>query len=103
MSYEQEFMKEFEAWVNTQIMINDMAHKESQKVYEEEQDERAKDAMIRYESRLDAYQFLLGKFENFKAGKGFHDLPDGLFGGAEIIKRDRFLIFLLKFLIEYLY
>ncbi|WP_220514276.1 DUF1912 family protein, partial [Streptococcus pneumoniae] len=26
MSYEQEFMKEFEAWVNTQIMINDMAH-----------------------------------------------------------------------------
>ena len=42
MSYEQEFMKEFEAWVNTQIMINDMAHKESQKVYEEDQDERAK-------------------------------------------------------------
>ena len=40
----------------------------------------AKDAMIRYESRLDAYQFLLGKFENFKAGKGFHDLPEGLFG-----------------------
>ena len=50
------------------------------KVYEEDQDERAKDAMIRYESRLDAYQFLLGKFENFKAGKGFHDLPEGLFG-----------------------
>ena len=34
--------------------------------------------MIRYESRLDAYQFLQGKFENFHAGKGFHDLPDGL-------------------------
>ena len=80
MSYEQEFMKEFEAWVNTQIMINDMALKESQKGYEEDQDERAKDAMIRYESRLDAYQFLLAKFENFKAGKGFHDLPEGLFG-----------------------
>ena len=80
MSYEQEFMKEFEAWVNTQIMINDMALKESRKVYEEDQDERAKDAMIRYESRLDAYQFLLGKFENFKTGKGFHDLPEGLFG-----------------------
>ena len=80
MSYEQEFMKEFEAWVNTQIMINDMAYKGSQKVYEEEQDERAKDTTIRYESRLDAYQFLLSKFENFKAGKGFHDLPDGLFG-----------------------
>ena len=27
--------------------------------------------MIRYESRLDAYQFLQGKFENFHAGKGF--------------------------------
>ena len=80
MSYEQEFMKEFEAWVNTQIIINDMAHKESKKVYEEDQDERAKDAMIRYESRLDAYQFLLAKFENLKAGKGFHELPDGLFG-----------------------
>ena len=71
---------EFAAWVNTQIMINEMALKESQKVYEEDQAERAKDAMIRYESRLDAYQFLLGKFENFKAGKGFHDLPEGLFG-----------------------
>ena len=71
MSYEQEFMKEFEAWVNTQIMINDMAHKESQKVYEEDQDERAKDAMIRYESRLDAYQFLLGKFENFKQARDY--------------------------------
>ena len=80
MSYEQEFMKEFEVWVNTQIMINDMAKEERKKGYEEDQDGGAKDAMIRYESRLDAYQFLLGKFENFKAGKGFHDLPDGLFG-----------------------
>lgn len=80
MTYEQEFMKDFEAWVNTQVMINEMALQESTKVYEDDQDERAKDAMLRYESRLDAYQFLLGKFENFKAGKGFHDLPDGLFG-----------------------
>lgn len=80
MSYEQEFMKDFEAWVQTQIMINEMALQESTKVYEEDQDKRAKDAMLRYESRLDAYQFLQGKFENFKAGKGFHDLPDGLFG-----------------------
>ena len=70
MSYEQEFMKEFEAWVNTQIMINDMAHKESQKVYEEDQDERAKDAMIRYESRLDAYQFLLGSLITSKQARG---------------------------------
>ena len=61
MSYEQEFMKEFEAWVNTQIMINDMALKESQKVYEEDQDERAKDAMIRYESRLDLQKSMYPK------------------------------------------
>lgn len=80
MSYEKEFMKEFEAWIKSQVMINEMALTESKKVYEEDQDERAKEAMIRYESRLDAYQFLQGKFTNYHAGKGFHDLPDGLFG-----------------------
>ena len=80
MSYEQEFLREFEAWVKTQVMINEMALKESQAVYEADQDERAKEAVIRYESRLDAYQFLLGKFANYQAGKGFHDLPDGLLG-----------------------
>ena len=80
MSYEKEFMKEFEAWIKTQVMINEMALTESKKVYEEDQDERAKEAMIRYESRLDAYKFLQGKFTNYHAGKGFHDLPDGLFG-----------------------
>ena len=80
MSYEQEFLQEFEAWVKTQVMINEMALKESQAVYEADQDERAKEAAIRYESRLDTYQFLLGKFANYQAGKGFHDLPDGLWG-----------------------
>ena len=80
MSYEQEFLQEFEAWVKTQVMINEMALKESQAVYEADQDERAKEATIRYESRLDAYQFLLGKFANYQEGKGFHDLPDGLLG-----------------------
>ena len=92
MSYEQEFMKEFEAWVNTQIMINDMAHKESQKVYEEDQDERAKDAMIRYESRLDAYQFLLGKFETSRQARDSMICQMACLV-SEIIKRDRFLIF----------
>ncbi len=48
-------------------MINEMALEESKKVFDEDQDERAKIAMIRYESRLDAYQFLQGKFENFHA------------------------------------
>lgn len=80
MMYEQEFLKDFEAWVKTQVAINEMALQESQKVYEEDQDERAKEAAIRYESRLDAYQFLLGKFANYQEGKGFHDLPDRLFG-----------------------
>ena len=80
MSYEQEFLQEFEAWVKTQVMINEMALKESQAVYEADQDERAKEPAVRYESRLDAYQFLLGKFANYQAGKGFHDLPDGLLG-----------------------
>lgn len=80
MMYEQEFLKDFEAWVKTQVAINEMALQESQKVYEEDQDERAKEAAIRYESRLDAYEFLLGKFANYRAGKGFHDLPDGFFG-----------------------
>ena len=39
-------MKEFEAWIKTQVMINEMALTESKKVYEEDQDERAKEAMI---------------------------------------------------------
>ena len=79
MTYEQEFLRDFETWVKTQVTINEMALEESQKVYEEDKDERAKEAAIRYESRLDAYQFLLGKFANYQAGKGFHDLPEGLF------------------------
>ena len=74
--YEKEFLKDFEEWVNTQIMVNKMAMDEAQKVADEG-DDRAVDAVIRYESKLDAYNFLLGKFDNYKAGKNFHDLPDG--------------------------
>ncbi|MEW4353403.1 DUF1912 family protein [Streptococcus pneumoniae] len=80
MTYEQEFLKDLEDWLKTQIMINEMALKESQAVFEADGDERAKEAAVRYESRLDAYQFLAGKFDNYHAGKSFHDLPDGLFG-----------------------
>jgi ribosomal protein S18 acetylase RimI-like enzyme len=79
MTYEQEFMKEFEDWVATQITVNEMAMAASQEVVETDDDVRAKDAVIRYESRRDAYRFLLSKFDNYKAGKGFHELPDGLF------------------------
>ena len=74
MMYEQEFLKDFEAWVKTQVAINEMALQESQKVYEEDQDERAKEAAIRYESRLDAYQFLLGKFANYQEAVSYTHL-----------------------------
>ena len=47
---------------------------------EEDKDERAADAYIRYESKLDAYKFIQGKFANYKSGKGFHELPDNLLG-----------------------
>ena len=80
MSYEQEFLKDFEEWVNTQIMVNNVAMEQAQKIVEEDKDERAADAYIRYESKLDAYRFLQGKFANYPEGKGFHDLPAGLFG-----------------------
>ena len=80
ITYEQEFLKEFEAWVRSQVTINEMAFKESQEIHRKEKDDSAKEAAIRYESRLDAYQFLLGKFANYQAKKGFHDLPDEFFG-----------------------
>ena len=80
MTKEQEFLKEFVAWVNTQIMVNEMAVEESRRVLEEDKDERAADAYIRYESKLDAYRFIQGKFANYHADKGFHDLPDELLG-----------------------
>lgn len=80
MTFEQEFLKDLEEWLNMQLMVNEVAMTESQKEFEASQDERAKDAIIRYESRLDAYQFLQGKLDNYKNGKSFHDLPDGLFG-----------------------
>ena len=78
MTYEQEFLKEFEAWVDSQITVNEMAMEASRKIVEEDKDERAADAYIRYESKLDAYRYIQGKFANYKAGKGFHELPDNL-------------------------
>lgn len=80
MSREEQFLQDFKEWVDTQILINEGAMKASQQVWEDDQDERAKDAAIRYESRLDAYRFLQGKFQNFEEGKAFHDMPEELFG-----------------------
>ncbi|KXT79350.1 DUF1912 family protein [Streptococcus sp. DD13] len=80
MSYETDFLKDFSEWVESQITLNEMAMSQARKIIEEDKDERAADAYIRYESKLDAYKFIQGKFANYKAGKSFHDLPDGLFG-----------------------
>ena len=79
MTYEQEFLQDFEAWIDSQIAVNEMAMAASRKLVEEDQDERAADAYIRYESKRDAYQFIRGKFDNYRSGKGFHEAPDGLF------------------------
>lgn len=76
----EDFLADVEAWVKTQVMINDMAMVETKKVMEETGDEQAAQAYIRYESKLDAYNFLLGKFANYHAGKSFHELPDHLLG-----------------------
>ncbi|RDY79458.1 DUF1912 family protein, partial [Streptococcus agalactiae] len=44
MSYEQEFLKDFEEWLQSQISINQMAMDSAKKVLEEDRDERAADA-----------------------------------------------------------
>lgn len=80
MTYEETFLKDFEEWLNTQVMVNEVAMAEAKKIVEEDKDERAADAYICYESKLDAYRFLQGKFANYRDKKDFHDLPDGLFG-----------------------
>ncbi len=76
-------------------MINDMAHKGSQKsLRREDQDRRCQDAMIRYEKSLGCLSVLLGKFENFKAGKGFTcDLPEACLMSRKLLKYRYFLDF----------
>jgi hypothetical protein len=69
MNYEQQFLQDFEDWVNQQVQVMSRA----KKIAEEESEQ---EAALRYESRLDAYQFLQGKFENYKHGKSFYDMPD---------------------------
>lgn len=77
---EQVFLEEMEQWLKLQVTTNEMAVMESRRLWEEEQDDLAREAFIRYESRLDAYTFLLGKFMNFHDGKSFHELPEDLLG-----------------------
>ena len=59
MTYEQEFLKDFEEWVVTQVKVNETALAASKKIWEEDGDERARDASFRYEAKLDAYNFLI--------------------------------------------
>ena len=72
MTYEQEFLKDFSDWVDQQLDFQTRALKMAEK----STDPAAKEAAIRYESRLEAYDFLKGKFENYKNGRKFHDVPD---------------------------
>ncbi|RZI49317.1 DUF1912 family protein [Lactococcus kimchii] len=76
MNYEQEFLKDFQEWVNQQVQISELAMKAAEKIAHEDGKKEAAEAAIRYESRLDAYHFLQGKFENYKNGKNFHEIPD---------------------------
>lgn len=69
MTYEQEFLKDFEAWVVTQVKVNETALAASKKIWEEDGDERARDASYRYEAKLDAYNFLIGKFATIVLAK----------------------------------
>ncbi|MFC4653201.1 DUF1912 family protein [Lactococcus nasutitermitis] len=69
MTYEQEFLKDFSEWLNQQVNLMAKAQQLAETEHEH-------DAAIRYESRLDAYNFLQTKFENYKNGKNFHDMPD---------------------------
>lgn len=80
MTHQEVFLKDFEEWIETQIKVNESAMQASQDIWQAEGDPFAKEAYIRYESRLDAYQFIQGKFANYHAGRAFHDLPDDLFG-----------------------
>ena len=46
MTYEQEFLKDFEEWVVTQVKVNETALAASKKIWEEDGDERARDASL---------------------------------------------------------
>ncbi|WP_270316280.1 DUF1912 family protein [Lactococcus petauri] len=76
MEYKEKFLKDFSEWVDQQVQLSEIAMKAAEKIAYEDKKIEAKEAAIRYESRLDAYQFIQGKFENYKAGKDFHDVPD---------------------------
>jgi hypothetical protein len=75
----QEFFEEMEQWVKQQIKVFTNATALSYEEYKKNPEKtEARDAAITYQSRLEAYEFLAGKFLLFHEGKQFNDLPDNL-------------------------
>jgi hypothetical protein len=75
----KKFVDEFEEWVNQQVIVFGMAVQEAEKEFENNSENMdAASAIVSYGSRVDAYQFLQTKFEQFREGKDFHDLPDNM-------------------------
>ena len=93
MSYEQEFRKEFEAWVNTQIMINDMALRKVKKVSEEDQDERAKRCHDSLRESLGCLSVLVVSLKELQSRQRDSMICQKACLVSRIIKRERFLIF----------
>ncbi len=80
MSWPNRIYEEFEAWVSTHDHDQRHGAQGKSKVYEEDQDERAKDAMILATRVVDAYRFCWVSLK-ISAGKGLLTLPEGrLFG-----------------------
>jgi hypothetical protein len=78
--YYVEFLNDFEEWTNEQINVFKMAAQTAENTLKEQPENMdAAAAIVTYNSRVDAYQYLLTKFENLAKGKGFHELPDGFF------------------------
>jgi hypothetical protein len=79
MTYEQNFLNDLGVWLDQQVQVMAHAMKTAEQMARlDKENTDARDAVLRYESRLDAYTYLLGKMNNYSAGKNFHDLPDGL-------------------------
>ena len=66
-SFDSQFLADFSDFIDAQVPL--MA-----KAYAMAEEAGEKEAAIRYESRLNAYEFLQGKFDNYKNGKPFHEM-----------------------------
>ena len=66
MTYEQNFLKDFQEWVDQQVQISELAMKAAEKIATEDGKKEAKEAAIRYESRQTLTNFCK---ENLKTTK----------------------------------